>query len=57
MPERNKDNVRLTEILRQKKRKEKEKEKTISYCTVWREARCPKRIKGKGWVASEQDQR
>jgi hypothetical protein len=23
---------------------------------VWREARCPKRIKGKGWVASEQDQ-
>jgi hypothetical protein len=34
MPERNKDNVRLTEILRQKKRKEKEKEKTISYCTV-----------------------
>jgi hypothetical protein len=24
---------------------------------VWREARCPKRIKGKGWVASEQDQR
>jgi hypothetical protein len=23
---------------------------------VWREARCPKRIKGKGCVASEQDQ-